>query len=95
MDEPVPLPHYRITDHAKMEMQRRQIDETDVARALHHPGQVVRVRSGHIIYQSKIRLGNPSKDYLLRVVIAIDQEPPAVVTVYRTSKVDKYWRENE
>jgi len=36
-----------------------------------------------------------NKIFLMPVVIAIDQEPPAVVTVYRTSKVYKHWRENE
>jgi len=30
--------------------------------------------------------------YLLRAVVATDKEPPVVVTVYRTSKIEKYWR---
>ena len=30
--------------------------------------------------------------YLLRVVVDIDGLPPRVVTVYRTTKLDKYWR---
>jgi hypothetical protein len=27
----------------------------------------------------------------VRVVVDEDDEPPAVVTVYRTSKIEKYW----
>jgi len=38
------------------------------------------------------RMGKPAKNYLLRVVVDIDREPPEVVTVYRTSKIAKYWR---
>jgi hypothetical protein len=30
--------------------------------------------------------------YLVRAVVAMDKDPPVVVTVYRTSKVEKYWR---
>jgi len=37
-------------------------------------------------------LDDLSKVYLLRVFVDIDREPPEVVTVYRTSKVRKYWR---
>jgi hypothetical protein len=30
--------------------------------------------------------------YLVRVVVDVDREPPRVVTVYRTTKLEKYWR---
>ncbi len=30
--------------------------------------------------------------YLLRAVVADDQEPVTVVTVYKTSRIEKYWR---
>jgi len=42
--------------------------------------------------QSRIELGEPSKTYLLRVVVDVDRQPSEVVTVYRSSKVQKYWR---
>jgi hypothetical protein len=29
--------------------------------------------------------------YLLRVVVAEDQQPPVIITAYRTSKIKKYW----
>jgi hypothetical protein len=29
--------------------------------------------------------------YLLRAVVAEDEEPPVIITVYRTSKIEKYW----
>jgi hypothetical protein len=29
--------------------------------------------------------------YLLRVVVAEDEQPPVIVTACRTSKIEKYW----
>jgi hypothetical protein len=29
--------------------------------------------------------------YLLRVVVAEEEQPAVIVTVYRTSKMEKYW----
>ncbi len=37
-------------------------------------------------------MGEPVRDYLVRVFIDIDRSPAEVVTVYRTSKIEKYWR---
>jgi hypothetical protein len=34
------------------------------------------------------------KVYLVRVSVDVDREPPAVVTAYRTRKVEKYWRDS-
>ena len=44
------------------------------------------------IYQSKIFLSNSGKERLFRVVVDIRREPVEIVTVYRTSKIAKYWR---
>ena len=93
MIEPVPLLRYRITDHAKMEMRRRRITEADITRALSNPEQVDEVGNGRVIFQSRIEIGETPKAYLLRVIVDIDRNPPVVVTAYRTSKVEKYWRE--
>jgi hypothetical protein len=30
--------------------------------------------------------------YLVRAVVATDKRPPVVITIYRTSKIAKYWR---
>jgi hypothetical protein len=83
---------YRLTDHAKDEMARRQITEPDVAAVLAAPEQVEQMRAGREVWQSRIQAGDPPKAYLLRVFVDVDREPPEVVTVYRTSKVTKYWR---
>lgn len=83
---------YRLTDHARLEMMRRQISEAEVERVLAAPEQTECVREGRAVYQSRIELGAPAKTYLLWVVVDIDRQPSEVVTVYRSGKVQKYWR---
>jgi hypothetical protein len=42
------------------------------------------------IHQSRLRFED-GKMYLLRVVVAEDEQPPVIITAYRTSKIEKYW----
>ena len=41
------------------------------------------------IYQKTVTFPN-GKDYFVRVFVNIEKVPPLVVTVYRTSKINKY-----
>lgn len=75
------------TDHAIIEVSRRGIAAADVDRVLASPGQRLAVRAGREVWHSILQDG-----YLLRVVVDVDQTPARIVTVYRTSKVSKYWR---
>jgi hypothetical protein len=83
---------YVITDHARFEMKRRAIDEGIVQSILRSPGQRIDVRAGRIVLQSKVVIGTDERECLVRVFVDIDRAPAEVVTVYRTSKIDKYWR---
>ena len=67
-------------------MARRQVSEADMRRILAAPEAVALVRSGRVVAHGM--LGG----YLLRVIVDVDREPAEVVTVYRTSKIDKYRR---
>ena len=83
---------YIITDHAYFEMQRRDISEQIVRKVLGAPDQVEEVRADRRVYQSKIKFKDSDRIYLIRVFVDIGREPLEVVTVYRTSKIAKYWR---
>ena len=85
------ITEYRLTEHARLEMARRQINENDVALVLVAPEQSEIVREGRTVFQSRMVLGQPPKTYLLRVFVDTDRTPPEVVIVYRTSKIAKYW----
>jgi Domain of unknown function (DUF4258) len=89
---PKSITTYRLTDHARLEMMRRQIREAEVESVLAAPEQTECVREGRAVYQSRVELGEPAKTYLLRVVVDVDRQPSEVVTVYRSSKVQEYWR---
>jgi hypothetical protein len=64
---------------------------------LKNPEQVVAGQENRTIYQSRsvqmpVDEGEAERVYLIRVVVDATLEPPLVITVYRTSKVQKYWR---
>jgi hypothetical protein len=80
-----------ISRHAKEEMLRRQIPREWLESVLENPQQRVPQPGGKEILQSRLA-SEDGKMYLLRAVVAADKEPPVVVTVYRTSKIEKYWR---
>jgi hypothetical protein len=81
-----------FTDHALAEMTRREISQEQVKNALSNPEQMEWIREGRAVYQAKYNTGEPRKTYLLRIFVDIDRKPPHIVTVYRTSKIEKYWR---
>ncbi|MBF0123956.1 MAG: DUF4258 domain-containing protein [Magnetococcales bacterium] len=83
---------YRISQHASQEMQRRNISEEVVAQVLHGPQQVVVERNALIACQSQVYFEDGCL-FLVRVIVNQEVDPAVVVTVYRTSKIEKYWRE--
>ena len=88
-----PVADYAITQHALLEMRRRGLSEELVQQVLRSPEQRIELRPGRVVLQSRIFMGEPAKRYLLRVFLDVDRRPAQVVTVYRTSKILKYWRE--
>ncbi|MEN9231450.1 MAG: DUF4258 domain-containing protein [Thermostichus sp. DG02_5_bins_236] len=79
------------TAHALEEMQRRGISQEQVEAAYLQPEQILPGRNQRMIYQSRMNFDG-DKHYLLRVFVDETTTPPVVVTVYRTSKIEKYWR---
>ncbi len=93
-DGRIPLvKEYRLTDHARFQMERRGVEGSDVARVLSAPEQAEVVRPGRVVYQSRFERGKAGRVYLLRVVVDVEREPAEVVTAYWTSQVEKYWRD--
>ena len=84
--------NFRLTRHAEWEIVRRGIPLTLVQAVMDHPEQRLpdESRTGRSIYQSQLRFGD-GRIYLLRVVVAEAEQPPVIITVYRTSKIEKYW----
>ena len=79
---------YRLTDHARQEMERRGISEVMVDRIMSEPQQVVQTYGDRQAYQSQAEIGG--KLYVVRVIVE-EGDPLTVITVYRSSKIAKYW----
>lgn len=82
---------FKLTNHAKQEMERRNIPLPILEGVLEQPQQIVNEYGGKKAYQSKIDFGG-GKIYLLRVIVDDTIDPATVITAYRTKKIEKYWR---
>ena len=67
-----------LSKHVQQEIQRRGIPLAVVESVLEIPNQKVPEHGDVVCYQSKVEINR--KPYLTRV------------TVYRTSKINKYWK---
>jgi hypothetical protein len=61
-----------------------------VEAVLAAPAQKMPEHGGIVCYQSIMQINQ--KPYLVRVMVNELASPPKVVTVYRTSKIRKYWK---
>lgn len=82
---------FEISRHAREEISRRGLPENLVETILQNPQQIVDEYGNKKAYQSILDLGT-GKEYLVRVIVNDTVEPAKVVTVYKTSKIKKYWR---
>ncbi len=80
-----------LSDHARFEAARRGIEEATVRSVAQAPEQVLPLRPGREVRQSRMTLPPAGKLYLVRVVVDTGPDAEVIVTVYRTSKIDKYW----
>ena len=81
---------FQLSKHARQELARRDIALADVEAVLAAPGRIVPEHGGIMCYQS--RTTHAGKPRLLRVMVNEAAEPMVVVTIYRTSKISKYWQ---
>ena len=81
-----------FSDHALFQMRRRGISEKEVRQVIKDPEQTEEVRPGRVVFQSKLLTGEPARKFLLRVFVDVGNSNIEIVTVYRTRKIEKYWR---
>ena len=88
-----PVVDYVITVHAALEMKRRGLSEDTIRSVPAAPGQQLEARPGRVILQSKLSSCAQDRVFLVRVFVDVDRRPVEVVTAYRTTKIEKYWRQ--
>lgn len=79
-----------FSKHVLEELEERKIPRSLVEQVLQSPERKVPEATNIMCYQSRVHLHG--KAYLLRVMVNKTANPPKVVTVYRASKIAKYWR---
>lgn len=82
---------FRISSHAIEELTQRDIPTEVLDSVLNQPQQIVPEHDGRVAYQSQLEV-TAGKRYLVRAIVDETESPPAVITVYRTSRIAKYWR---
>ena len=80
-----------LSRHAKEQMEVRGISEEQVWEVVQNPEQIIKHDDEKIILQSRVTLDD-GKNYLIRVFINVIKEPNLIITVYKTGKIKKYWR---
>ncbi|MBU1125433.1 MAG: DUF4258 domain-containing protein [Candidatus Omnitrophica bacterium] len=80
--------------HARDRLAERGIDEAIVLEALKKPDQVIHSAGQKIIHKA-YRDSQSQKEYLLRIFVDEYAGTQVIRTVYRTSKISKYWRKKK
>ncbi|MBK8549824.1 MAG: DUF4258 domain-containing protein [Ignavibacteria bacterium] len=80
----------KYSNHAEEELLRRKISKEIIGDIIKYPEQRIKFENDIFIYQSIIEFDNKKK-YLVRV-IANKKNPKTIITVYKTSKINKYRR---
>lgn len=78
---------YKFSQHFLDQMQVRNISMSEVEDVLYNEHETV-IEDELMIHQKIIILNG--RTYLIRVFVNDKKQPPVAVTVYKTSKIDKY-----
>ena len=84
-------PKIVLSEHARMQAARRGLNEDMVLDVARSPQQRLPVRRGREVRQSRLAMPEGATLNLLQVVVDSSEDRDTVVTVYRSSKIDKYW----
>ena len=84
-----------LSEHAVFEAKRRDIDEGLIRSMVIKPQQKISSKRGRIIVQGRYQDQIEDKEMLLRIIGKETIDKFEVITVYKTSKIKKYWIEGE
>ncbi len=85
----------QISKHAREQMKKRGISEEMVFEIVQSPDQEISEYFDKKIYQSIKYFEKDKKEFLVRVFVNIIKQPNLVITVYRTTKIEKYWQDED
>ena len=85
----------KISNHARTQMSERGITEEMVMEIVAAAQQTVTQGEEKMIYQSVKYFEEDGRNFLVRVFVNIIKQPNLVITVYRTTKIEKYWQNED
>lgn len=74
-------------------MRVRDIPREEVLNTIESPQQRIDSRRGRQLYQSRYFDSVEQKDMIIRAIVEPQGDDLIVISVYKTSKIEKYWLE--
>ncbi len=81
------MENYILSNHALTQMENRDVSIEIIKKVIENPLETYE-EDGLRVYQDVIKFSE--KNYLVRVYVNENKQPPVIVTLYKTSKIDKY-----
>mgnify|MGYP001487066293 CR=1 FL=1 len=79
---------YIFSEHALIQIRKRKLDIQFIENTLESPDTIFSNDPEVTVYQ---KVGTErNKSYLYRVFVNIQKRPKVIITVYKTSKIEKY-----
>jgi Domain of unknown function (DUF4258) len=79
-----------FSDHAEKRIDYRELSREQIIQVAAEPEQIIEASDVPAIAQSRVT--EHGKMYLIRVAFRDEGETRLIITVYRTSKISKYWQ---
>ena len=81
-----------FSEHATFEINRRKIKKEDIENIVKNAPQKLDGKKNRIIIQGKYLDKDQNKEMLLRIIGEEFEGSFYIITTYKTSKMDKYWK---
>ena len=79
---------YTFSKHAIEQIERRNISRTVIDEVISHPENIIKHDNCVKVFQKVI--DDSKNKYLYRVFVNICKKSALIITVYKTSKIEKY-----
>ena len=81
-----------FSEHVLIEIERRLLDKKEMERLIQFPEQEIPSKRGRVVIQGKYHDKFENKKMLLRIIGERSADNFYVITAYKTSKINKYWK---
>lgn len=92
MERNPPRKPFRFRNHAYEKMETRELERWEIEEALEHPDHILPGRWPRTVFQKRHWDRILNREMLLRIVVEETDSYLDIVTVYKTSRFNKYER---